>query len=90
MQTGYLQNGAYCRLKNLTVGYTFPKVWTQKAGIERLRLYFSADNLLTFTSLSDAFDPEANGDAYKDDANSYVGKVYPLQRVLSVGVNINF
>ena len=90
VQTGYLQNGAYCRLKNLTVGYTFPKVWTQKAGIERLRLYFSADNLLTFTSLSDAFDPEANGDAYNNNADSYVGKVYPLQRVLSVGVNINF
>lgn len=90
VQTGYLQNGAYCRLKNLTVGYTFPKVWTQKAGIERLRVYFSADNLLTFTSLSNAFDPESNGDAYNNKSDSYVGKVYPLQRVLSVGVNINF
>ncbi|HIZ32270.1 MAG TPA: TonB-dependent receptor [Candidatus Bacteroides merdigallinarum] len=85
VQTGYLQNGAYCRLKNLTLGYTFPKAWTQKAGIENLRLYFSADNLFTFTSLSDIFDPEATGGNYGG-----VGNVYPLQRVLSVGVNINF
>ena len=84
-QTRYLQNGAYCRLKNLTLGYTFPKSWTQKAGIDYLRLYFSADNLLTFTSLSSIFDPEATGSMYSDP-----GKLYPLQRVLSVGVNINF
>lgn len=84
-QTRYLQNGAYCRLKNLTLGYTFPKALTKKAGIDYLRLYFSADNLLTFTSLSSIFDPEATGSMYSDP-----GKLYPLQRVLSVGVNINF
>ena len=84
-QTRYLQNGAYCRLKNLTVGYTFPKAWTQKASIESLRLYFSADNLFTLTSLSKIFDPEATGTQYSES-----GKLYPMQRVLSVGVNINF
>lgn len=84
-QTRYLQDGSYCRLKNLTFGYTFPKAWTQKAGIENLRLYFSADNLLTFTSLIDTFDPEATGSQYSD-----AGKLYPMQKVFSIGVNINF
>lgn len=34
-QTGYLQNGAYMRMKNLQVGYTFPKAWTSKVNIEK-------------------------------------------------------
>ena len=35
-QTGYLQNGAYLRLKNITLGYTLPKAWTQKASMENV------------------------------------------------------
>ena len=82
-QTRYLQNGAYLRVKNIQVGYSFPKSWIQKAGMSNLRLYVSADNLITFTSLSDIFDPEQAG-------VSTSGKLYPLQRVVSVGVNVNF
>lgn len=85
-QTRYLQNGAYLRMKNIQLGYTFPQRWIQKAGMTGLRLYVSADNLLTFTSLSDIFDPEATGDL----AGSGSGKLYPLQRVVSIGVNVNF
>ena len=43
-QTRYLQNAAYARLKNLSVGYTLPKAWTEKANIDRLRIFFSGDN----------------------------------------------
>lgn len=84
-QTGYLQNGAYCRLKNITLGYTLPQTLTGKAGIENVRVYVSGDNLLTFTQMSKIFDPENIGSLYGDS-----GKTYPLQRVISVGVNINF
>lgn len=84
-QTRYLQNGAYCRLKNLTFGYTFPKVWTNKIGIDNLRVYFSGDNLLTFTKLVKTYDPEGTGSAYGSS-----GQLYPLQRTFSLGVNINF
>lgn len=84
-QTRYLQNGAYLRLKNITLGYTLPKAWTQKASMENVRIYISADNLLTFSHLSSIFDPENIGSLYSD-----AGKTYPLQRVVSVGVNINF
>lgn len=84
-QTGYLQNGAYLRLKNITLGYTLPQKWTQKVGISNARIYLSGDNLLTFSHISDVFDPENIGSLY--DSN---GKTYPLQRVISVGVNVNF
>ena len=86
VQTRYLQDGAYMRMKNIQLGYTLPQTWTQKAGISSLRVYVSGDNLLTLTSLSDIFDPEATGDL----AGSGSGKLYPLQRVVSVGVNVNF
>ena len=82
-QTRYLQNGAYLRVKNIQLGYTFPKSWIQKVGMSSLRLYVSADNLITFTSLSKIYDPEQAG-------VSTGGKLYPLQRVVSVGVNVNF
>lgn len=86
VQTRYLQNGAYLRLKNVQVGYTLPKVWTEKAGMSSVRVYLSGDNLATITSLSDIFDPEGTDSL----AGTGSGKLYPLQRVLSVGLNVNF
>ena len=51
-----------------------------------VRVYVSGDNLLTWSSLSTIFDPEATGDM----AGSGSGKLYPLQRVVSIGMNVNF
>ena len=79
VQSAFLQNAAYIRLKNLQIGYTLPKSWTNKAGLERVRLFFSGDNLWTGTSISKNFDPEA---LYQN------GMTYPLSRTLSCGVNI--
>ena len=84
VQTRFLQNGAYLRLKNTQIGYTLPSVWTKKIFIENLRIYMSGENLLTFTKLMGAFDPEATGGAR---ANGYI---YPLQEVISGGVSITF
>ena len=86
VQSRYLQNAAYCRLKNIQIGYTLPKTWTEKAGMSSVRVYVSGDNLLTFSDITGIFDPEAIGSTY--DANN--GKLYPLQRVISVGLNVNF
>ena len=77
-----IRNGAYCRLKNLQLGYTLPKNITQKVSIERLRLYVGAENLLTITGYKDGFDPEV-GDGV-DYGN------YPHARVLTFGANITF
>ena len=81
-QTRYLQNAAYIRLKNVQFGYTFPKVWMNKVGLQSLRIYFSGDNLWTATGLHGYYDPEGLG--------SGDGRVYPLSRTYSVGLNINF
>ncbi|WP_374044379.1 SusC/RagA family TonB-linked outer membrane protein [uncultured Mediterranea sp.] len=86
VQSRYLQNAAYCRIKNLQVGYTLPKAWTDKAGMSSVRVYISGDNLFTFSHMSKIFDPEALESTY--DANN--GKLYPLQRTISVGLNVNF
>lgn len=82
-QTGYLQNGAYMRMKNLQVGYTFPKAWTSKVNIEKVRVYFSAENLFTISGIADMFDPEAIA------ANGWSsGKTYPLSQTFSFGINV--
>ena len=57
-QSRYLQNAAYCRLKNVTLGYTLPVQLTNKFYVSNLRLFVSAENLFTITSLVDTFDPE--------------------------------
>ena len=82
----WMRSAAYCRLKNIQIGYTLPKTWTEKAGMSSVRVYVSGDNLLTFSDITGIFDPEAIGSTY--DANN--GKLYPLQRVISVGLNVNF
>ena len=80
----YIKNGAYLRLKTLQLGYSFPKQWMQKIRLQRLRLYFSAENLLTFTGY-DGFDPEigSGGTSIGIDAGCY-----PQSRTLSLGLNI--
>lgn len=77
----WLQNAAYMRMKNLQLGYSFKKELLSKAGIERLRIYFSGENLLEFSKLNKNFDPELT------DANGFV---YPIMRNFSCGVNLTF
>lgn len=82
-QTRYLQNGAYMRMKNLQIGYTFPKAWMNKAKIEKLRIYVSGENLFTISGIADMFDPEATaGNGFSN------GKTYPLSKTISFGLNI--
>lgn len=85
-QDRYLQNLAYLRLKNLTFGYTLPKKLTQKVMVDKLRVYFSGENLFTLSQLkSDYMDPEqASADA--DYTSS--GSVYPWSKVFSFGIDI--
>ncbi len=84
----YLQNAAYCSLKNVTVGYTVPQNITRKAYIENLRIFFSGENLAKITNFTKTGDPELI-DAYNNQGWGY-GKVYPLSRVFSVGLNVTF
>ncbi len=77
----YLRKGRYLRLKTLNLGYTLPKSLTQKANIQNVRFFLAGYNLLTIKSkdIFD-FDPESNaGDSYA---------TYPVQRVITLGVNV--
>lgn len=82
IQTRYLQNAAYIRLKNLQIGYSLPAAIVQKLHIQKLRFFFSGDNLWTGTKLAKQFDPETIG--------NYSGNGYPLSRTLSCGLNLTF
>lgn len=81
-QTKYLQDASYCRLKNLTVGYDFPKSWLSFLHVAKAGVYFSAENLFEFTNVKGAYDPEAAG------KNGTM--VYPFQRTYSFGLNVTF
>lgn len=77
----WVVNTTYLRLKTLQLGYTFSKNLLQKVGIQRLRIYYSAENLLTFDSMPFNVDPEVT------DVNL---QSYPLLKTYSFGVNITF
>lgn len=74
----WLFNGSYFRLKNVTLGYTLPKVWTEKAGIQKTRIYFSASDLFCFSKFPDGWDPEMGASKY------------PITTSLVLGLSVNF
>jgi TonB-linked SusC/RagA family outer membrane protein len=77
----FLQNASYFRLKNLTFGYTLPESVSDKVKMSRIRVYFSGDNLLTFTKYY-GLDPERT-----DDGRAVQ---YPQNRICSFGLNVEF
>lgn len=77
-QTRYMQNAAYIRMKNLTVGYTIPLICSKRLKTEA-RIYFSGENLFEITQLCKNYDPEG--------LDSYL---HPFQRVFSFGLNLTF
>ena len=84
VQTRFLQNGAYLRLKNVTLGYSFSNDILDKLHLKKLRLFIAGENMLTITKMSTIFDPEATGGSWGN------GKIYPLQKSYSIGLNIQF
>lgn len=94
-QTRYLLNGAYLRLKNLTVGYTLPTALTERLGIQSLRVFVSGENITEWSALKQFYDPEAiNQNRLTDPSvspeRSGNGYTYPWQRKYAVGLNVNF
>ena len=83
VQSGYIQDASYIRLKNLQIGYTLPVNLTQKFAVSKLRVYVSGENLFTITDMADMFDPETID-------GGWGGSTYPLSKVLSFGLSVNF
>lgn len=74
----YLQNAAYLRIKNITLSYTFKKELLKKLRLDQLKVFTSAENLATFSSLPKGYDPER------------ISWGYPFYRTVSFGVNVSF
>ena len=79
--TYWMEDASYLRLKNVQLGYTFPEKWMKKARIEKMRLYLSGDNLLTFSKYFYAYDPETPVSK---------GGYYPQIKTVVMGLNITF
>ncbi len=85
----FIEDGSFLRLKNLTVGYTFPQKWTKKFFVSKLRLYFSAQNLFVVTGYS-GYDPEVNMRAANPMTPSLDWGAYPKSRVYTCGIDLTF
>ena len=80
----WIRNASFLRLKNVQIGYTLPKVWTKKIGLENVRVYISGQNLCSFNSFYKGWDPE--NEIGTGDSPSY----YPINSIYSFGFNLKF
>jgi len=87
MSDYWLQNAAYLRLKNIQLGYTIPQQLLSKFRVDHLRVYVSAENLLTKSKYFYAYDPETAGAGSDATVN---GGMYPQVKTFVFGVNFRF
>lgn len=88
----YIFDNDYLRLRNLTIGYTIPSTLTKKVGIDKVRIYFSGDNLLTFGPASRRYmDPETglSGNNYNGNSETDTG-ISGGRRIYMGGIQISF
>jgi hypothetical protein len=77
----FLRNGAFMRIKQITLGYTVPKQILERLKIQQLRFYVNTVNPFTFSNYEPGFDPEVS------NTN---GAFYPIMKATTVGVNLRF
>jgi TonB-linked SusC/RagA family outer membrane protein len=77
----WIQDAAYLRLKNIQVGYNVKERFARSVGIEKARLYGSVQNAWTLSNMNGGWDPETAGES---------GRIYPVSRIFSVGLNVVF
>jgi TonB-linked SusC/RagA family outer membrane protein len=80
--TFWMKDATFLRLKNIQIGYNLPSKFTKKLTLDNVRIYVSGENLFTLTKFYEGWDPEMH-------INDWYGW-YPLTRLLSAGININF
>ena len=85
----YVEDGSYIRLKNITLGYTFPSKLIKKFGINILRFYANIQNLLTITGY-DGYDPEIGASTQSTNVYGLDYGRYPSPTVYSFGLNVSF
>lgn len=77
----WLRNGAFMRVRSISIGYSLPKLWMQKANIQQFRIYATLVNPITISNYEPGFDPEINNQN---------GAFYPIMRTATVGINCRF
>lgn len=87
VQSRYVLNGSYLRLKNVTMGYTLPQKFAGKVFMQKARIYVSGENLLTFTGLPKTFDPET---VFVGNSGNAPQATYPISKYLIMGINLTF
>lgn len=86
--TWHVEDGSYLRLQNIALGYTLPAKWTKKFYVEKLRIYVSAQNLVTWTDYS-GYNPEVSNRTSALTPGEDYG-TYPLAKTYMVGLNVTF
>lgn len=76
----WVLDGSYLRLKNIQLGYTLPQSLLKRVQIDNLRVYCSAENLLSLNKYRKGWDPEMN----------VTGEFYPILSTVTMGVNVRF
>ncbi len=84
----FIEDGSFLRLKNLTLGYTFPEKWTRRIHVQRLRVYATGSNLFCLTKYS-GYDPEVNMKT-SPLMPSFDWNSYPKNRALTFGIELQF
>lgn len=73
----YLENKAFLKIKNIQLGYSLPKTFVARFGVEKFRIYGSLENFFTFTKYK-GFDPEVSG------------MNYPTMKKAVIGIDLTF
>ena len=87
ISTYHVEDGSYLRLQTLAVGYTLPKKITHKFHIDKLRIYFSANNLHTWTNYT-GYNPEVSLSTSNALTPGTDYGTYPLAKTFMIGLNI--
>ncbi len=85
----FVENGSFIRLKNVTLGYTFPAKWTKKAYISKLRAYASGQNLFVISGYS-GYDPEVSTAGNNPMTPGLDWGAYPKSRIFTFGLEVQF
>ncbi len=83
----FVENGSYLKVKNVSLGYTLPSALVEKLKLQKLRIYLTGQNLLTFTKFT-GLDPEFSNDV--KNHGLYGIDTYPQTKLFSVGLDISF
>jgi hypothetical protein len=80
----WVRNASFLRLKTVELGYTLPRLWTQKIGLNDVRVYVSGQNLYSFNSFYKGWDPE------NEISTGNSPSFYPINAIYTFGFNFKF